>query len=63
MIYGAISPLQYKIKDLDFQKKVFKPLRLFQSGLKMGKECNKELLNKCEGGNKIASLQHKCRVK
>ena len=26
MIYSAISPLQYKIKNLDFQKKVFNPL-------------------------------------
>ena len=37
MIYSAISPLQYKIKNLDFQKKVFNPLRLLNSGLKMKK--------------------------
>ena len=29
----------------------------------MEKPCNKELLDKCERGNKIAPLQHKCQVK
>ena len=35
------------------------------SGLKMEKivQCNKELQDKCERGNKIAPLQHKCQVK
>ena len=33
------------------------------SGLKIEKKCNKELLDKCELGNKIASLRHKCHAK
>ena len=37
--------------------------RLQHSGLKLKKWCNKELLHKCERGNKIAPLWHKCWVK
>ena len=38
----------------------FDSITFIYSGLKMEKLCNKELLDKCEMGNTIAPLRHKC---
>ena len=47
-----------------YYRNMVHPLKQFTGLLKLEKLCNnKELLDKCERGNKIAPLWHKCRGK
>ena len=51
-----------KISEKDDANVALKSVKVY-SALKMENLCNKELLHKCDRGNEIAPLWHKCQAK
>ena len=62
--FNGIKEYIYPRKSpLEFLSGLSEDLGITHCGLKMEKYCNKELLDECKRGNRIASLWLKCQAK